>query len=251
MSSPSVLSAANASLRRSNSSVKLDHLGKAVIDTKHRHKFLPSTTMIYNHSSSRHSDIAEVHWTLVSDARSATDLSLPICSHMADLFRNASDDGEGVTTVSPKAFHTVLRDAGLVDPVQVQCIFDGFAEHLGGAKIDYRELLRAFITATSDPIEERLSLLFDVYDLDGQGFLSLAELIQMIAPISRPKHFQTTKKKSRGPRGEQPGKKPPQVDISRLLDAVRACARARERVPPAPHAVPPHRYRHGNIYPAE
>lgn len=51
-------------------------------------------------------------------------------------------------------------------------------------RLDYRTFLSALLTASAEVLESKISLLFELYDLDRSGTLSLTELTQIFMHAS-------------------------------------------------------------------
>ena len=75
----------------------------------------------------------------------------------------------------------MLSRHGIRDPVLVQRLFAEFMEKEPPepTRLDYREFLRACSGMDDAPTEEKLSLLFAIYDVDRSGTLSLGEMTQI------------------------------------------------------------------------
>ena len=87
----------------------------------------------------------------------------------------------GRPVISPRQFRGVLSRYGIRDPVLVQRLFAEFMEKEPPepTRLDYREFLRACSGMDDAPTEEKLSLLFAIYDVDRSGTLSLGEMTQI------------------------------------------------------------------------
>jgi Ca2+-binding EF-hand superfamily protein len=87
----------------------------------------------------------------------------------------------GRPVISPRQFRGVLSRHGIRDPVLVQRLFAEFMEKEPPepTRLDYREFLRACSGMDDAPTEEKLSLLFAIYDVDRSGTLSLGEMTQI------------------------------------------------------------------------
>ena len=74
-----------------------------------------------------------------------------------------------------------LANQGLRDPVLSQRVYAEFMEGVGAAKsrlscFDFRKFLLALMCIANENLEEKLLLVFEVYDLDGSGTLSMEEV---------------------------------------------------------------------------
>ena len=162
-------------------SARLDHLGKPLKHSHSRHKFGRTCTIAYNHANT------PVHvkiWSLMVEARRAASFSMPALRRLHARFADSLDPG--VILVGPNTFTLVLNAEGLTDRVLVGRLFSVFAELSGDVNVEYRELLRAFACVDAAPIEEKIDLLFSIYDTEGAATLTLPELTEVIAKTTRP-----------------------------------------------------------------
>lgn len=165
---------------------RLDHLGKPKEPKASRVKYLRSgLSLAYDFKGSSKKHQASLLYSLMTDARKSADLSLPRLYRMHSLFERGVHD-PGVTLVGPRAFRLCMRQMGIHDEVLTDRLFGTFSEHYARRRLDFRDFMRACICMNAKaPIEERLDLLFDVYDVDGSGTLSLLELTSIIAPVQQ------------------------------------------------------------------
>ena len=218
--------------RRMNANPRLNHLGKPKYSKGSSLKYLRSgLSLAYDFKDSPKKHQKVLLHSLINDARKSADLSLPKLARMYELFTRAAHDA-GVTLVGPRAFGLVLRQLGIVDLVLADRLFSAYAERYGGQRLDYREFLRSFICVCGkSPIEGRLSLLFDVYDVDGSGALSLLELTSILAPVEQSPVFNAPNASAQSPgervrhaslaasdEGRPVVVTPPRVDYKRMLD---------------------------------
>jgi len=96
---------------------------------------------------------------------------------MFDAFNTALEPSQFL--IGPKMFRMVMHKFGVADTILVKRLFETFAEHT--ARLDYRELLRSFIAVSGAPADQKLDLLFDIYNEDelngGNWSLTLVTLI--------------------------------------------------------------------------
>eukprot|EP01104_Vermistella_antarctica_P020243 TRINITY_DN8589_c0_g1_i1.p1 TRINITY_DN8589_c0_g1~~TRINITY_DN8589_c0_g1_i1.p1 ORF type:complete len:188 (+),score=69.46 TRINITY_DN8589_c0_g1_i1:150-713(+) len=84
---------------------------------------------------------------------------------------------QGVITKSE--FKEVMKQMGMVDPLLQELIFNVFD---GGTNelINYEEFVCALSTITRGTAEEKLAFSFSMYDIDGDGFISRAEMLKVM-----------------------------------------------------------------------
>merc|ERR1739845_10470 len=72
-----------------------------------------------------------------------------------------------------------LEDAGVIESEDMELIIEALdGDHSG--IIEYSEFAAGCIDIANDGIRKQLRVAFDVFDLDGSGFLSLDELKQVL-----------------------------------------------------------------------
>lgn len=122
------------------------------------------------------------HWKLVRKIASAIDCSAPA---LLELFRSfVTNIRPGETHVGPKVFHRVWSSRGVKDRVLVQRVFNEFVDVQG--RVDFRDMIKAFLLVSSNTTTEKLALCFEVFDLDMDGSLSFNELTK-VATRSQPR----------------------------------------------------------------
>ena len=156
---------------------RLDHLGKpSAQKNRQRYKYGRTYTTVYDQRGAALKR-ENLHWLLVRDARKMGHFTMPSLVKMLPAFAEAVESGN--TTLGFSSFQAVLRQFGTTDTILVQRLFEGFSDADG--RVDYREFLRAFLLASSAPVEEKLSLACEMYDLEHTGNLSRAVLFLILA----------------------------------------------------------------------
>jgi hypothetical protein len=119
----------------------------------------------------------EKHWQLLKDATKVMHLTLDRLSTLFQAFFIAVAHAEQ-SMVGPQLFRHVLAKNGCRDVVLRSRLFEEFCEMED--RIDYRVFLTILCSVSKTPIEERLGLLFDIWDIDRSDSLSHSELAQVI-----------------------------------------------------------------------
>ena len=156
---------------------KLDHLGLPLSSSNNqKFKYARTCTIIFDQEKAR--DLKEEkQWVLLKDSKVVMDMSMAGLKRLFSLFKEATRGmGVGESMIGPRAFSLALRQMGLRDPVHIDRLFKNFSHPNQPEKIDFREFMRTLCSVNEEPIEDRLRLLFDVWDVDHSGSLSYSEL---------------------------------------------------------------------------
>ena len=157
---------------------RVNHLGVRVHPNGvSRTRQARSLTIVYGMQASDRSG-PESKYALMREAGKVVDFSTAALADMCLNFKAITKPEQ--VFVRRRTFHQVLEAHGMHDEVQRDRFFDEWADKLDPMTLDYRSFLRFLACATDEPIQHRLDLLFDVYDINSSGLLSLAELTQIV-----------------------------------------------------------------------
>ena len=166
-------------------SVKLDHLGKKLVEGKQRYRYARTCTIVYDGAGSAESAAAEKTWRLLQDARRALDLSSAGLQALFETLQRLAP-ARNVALMEAhtfrRAFHHYFKKHGVRDMILVRRLFANFKEPEPAVDdgepslIDYRQFVRVLATMSQEHVEERVKVLFDVWDADESGSLSFPEL---------------------------------------------------------------------------
>ena len=158
---------------------KLDHLGQPITKgATQRYRYARTYTVIYDGAGGMDAATSEKTWRLLLDTGRAISLRTDSLQKLFRILQNAAPTREHAL-IGPKAFKLAMQQFGLNDPILVSRLFGEFKEGAStmmGARIDFRQFVRVLCTMSKEAIEDRLALLFDVWDADDSGSLSFAEL---------------------------------------------------------------------------
>ena len=162
---------------RHKSKVHLDHLGQVVkMGGRQRYRYTRTFTMVYDGAGGEEGAAAEKKWRLLCDAIRAIDISTDGLRRLYRILQQAAPGSEH-SLVGPRAFKLAMMQNGMHDPILIHRLFEGFKESSSLVpRIDFRQFVRTLATMSKDAIEDRLELLFDVWDADDSGSLSYQEL---------------------------------------------------------------------------
>ena len=188
--------------------VKLDHLGKPLKEGKQRYRYARTCTIVYDGAGSAESAAAEKTWRLLQDARRALDLSAGGLQALFRIFQRhapAKDHAFMDAMAFRRSFHQYFKRHGVRDMILVRRLFANFKEkeedesaNTGDAtkdddtdnqpRIDFRQFVRILASMSREFIEDRVDVLFEVWDADESGTLSFTELASHVThdlPIDR------------------------------------------------------------------
>jgi hypothetical protein len=160
---------------------RIDHLGIPFrVTKKQKFKYSRTFTIMYD-SQKEQSLIDEKLYRVLQDARKLMDSSLSGLRQLHNLFLESVPNVEQ-SLLGQSAFRLVLIKHGVRDAIIMQRLFDEFSilDTLGTERIDFRLFLRMLCSVNQEPLEEKLALLFEVWDVDQGGSLSYSELQPII-----------------------------------------------------------------------
>ena len=155
--------------------VKLDHLGVPIkARSANKFRYARTYTILYGSQKAK-SIVAEKQWQLLQDARKVMDCSLAGLRNLFIIFSDAAK-AQDESMVGPRTFKLALEKHNVRDGVMTRRLFTEFASKEQPNRIDFRNLLRVLATVNEEKIEDKLDLLFDVWDVDNSRTLSFNEL---------------------------------------------------------------------------
>eukprot|EP01117_Protostelium_nocturnum_P006490 TRINITY_DN2340_c0_g1_i1.p1 TRINITY_DN2340_c0_g1~~TRINITY_DN2340_c0_g1_i1.p1 ORF type:complete len:187 (+),score=49.83 TRINITY_DN2340_c0_g1_i1:78-638(+) len=90
-------------------------------------------------------------------------------------FRKETPQG----VISKEEFREVMRQMGVVDSFLQDLVFNVFDDDKDGS-INFQEFVAALSVMTRGEPKEKLELAFNMYDLDGNGFIDKKEMSQIM-----------------------------------------------------------------------
>jgi len=104
-------------------------------------------------------------------------LSLSQLHHMNLRFKHYDSTGDG--RLSHIEMRKVLEDVGVTDPRDVELIIESLDSDRSGS-VEYSEFTAGCLDIASDGMKNQLKVVFDIFDLDHSGSISLNELRQVL-----------------------------------------------------------------------
>jgi Ca2+-binding EF-hand superfamily protein len=179
LSSPTRVRMQNLALGAAHSAsgrTRTNHLGQSVnLANRSRVKYARTVTIVYesDRDPGSHSDAARI--ALLREMRKLYDFSVEALHGIFNSFVSVVRQGQSL--IGPKTFRLLMARHGMRDTVIQQRLFQEFADQRLPERLDFRALIRVFCLLADDPLEAKLELLIDVYDLDLSGALSTSELL--------------------------------------------------------------------------
>ena len=176
------------SIRRLRTNLRQNHLGVPLSSSDSRKiKYQNCFTVVYDVGTQavKDRDDARRVWRLLQDTRSVIDASIRGLHHLFRCFREAALEKDlELAQIGRRAFREGFVQYGVrgaykaTDEVLINRLFDEFCEREEGVplRIDTRHFIHQLVTINHEPIEVRLDLLFDVWDLDDSRTLKHKEL---------------------------------------------------------------------------
>jgi len=166
--------------------LRTNHLGVPHKVAKPKIRYQSTFTVVWDSGtteSHKRDDDVRI-WRLLQDTRAVIDGSVRGVRRLFDMLKGVAPSFEGALLTN-SAFKLGMIMNGVKDEVLVQRLFDEFAEgedEEAGTpqRIDLRHFVRQFVSINREPLEERLDLLFDIWDLDDNGSLKFAELAEHV-----------------------------------------------------------------------
>ena len=157
-----------------NRSSRTDHLGLPLPSGSNRQKFKYARTYTIMYDSEKEHDLREEkQWQLLKDTKKVMDMSLEGLHRLYMLFFETVKSPEQ-SLVGPSTFRMVVTAYGIRDSVLLKRLFCEFCEQAD--RINYRDFMRVLVSVNEEPVEARLGLLFEIWDMDQSRSLSYSEL---------------------------------------------------------------------------
>ena len=158
----------------------------ALLSAHSPRRYARSITIVYESERSNNIKSNE-RLRLMTEVRKTYDFGLGALYDLFLLFLHAVRPGQGL--VGPKTFRAVLARHGVKDTVLQQRLFGEFADPKVTERLDFRNFVREFAVIEEDArLEDKIDLLFDVYDLDQSDSISMSELMHIVVAEYGLKH---------------------------------------------------------------
>ena len=158
--------------------VRTDHLGVIVKTGRSKHKFARTLTMVYD-KEKEGLLAAEKTYKLLQDTKKVIDMSISGLRRLYRIFYDAMASAD-ISYIGPRTFRLALAKHGTRDVILMQRLFQEFCSPIYPGKIDYRSFLRVLASMNEEPVEDKLILLFEVWDIDQSGTLTHGELAPIV-----------------------------------------------------------------------
>lgn len=164
------------------SRIRTNHLGVPIkASTNRKVKYQHTLTVVFDAgtvASLERDDESRV-WRLLQDTRTMIDGTVRGLRRLFEICKEAAPATEQ-SLLTERAFKFALTTMyGARDTVLIQRLFEEFSEEEEDdmpPRIDLRHFVRQFVSINREPIETRLELLFEIWDLDDSSTLKFAEL---------------------------------------------------------------------------
>jgi len=143
-------------------------------------KFCRNVTVVYGADQVSQQARAKVYSQIVRDVSKFADLTIAGLTKLLEMFVSQSVPSN--TLRSAAQFREALSLHGVKDRVLIQRMFAYFVDESKTKvtaqinMIDYRDFCFSLLTATDEPLSAKVTLLFQLYDVDQSGTLALNEL---------------------------------------------------------------------------
>lgn len=162
-----------------NAKNRIDHLGiplKAM--SRQRYKYSRTFTIMYD--AEKEKDIMiEKQYRLLQDSKKVLDMSISGLRRLFRIFYHSVQNVEQ-SLVGQRHFRLALAKHGVRDVILMQRLFTEFCSPVDRTRIDYRQFVRILTSVNEESVEEKLALLFEVWDIDQSGTLSYSELSPVV-----------------------------------------------------------------------
>lgn len=160
---------------------KLDHLGYPIKPGKNPQRYKYSRTFTIMYDSQKEKDIAAFkQHQVLRDSRRVINCRSASLRRLYEIFNESIGANSDQSLVGPRTFRLALARHGVKDVILMQRLYNEFRSPLGGSKIDFRAFIGVLCSMNDEPVEQKLDLLFDVWDVDEGGTLTHGELAPII-----------------------------------------------------------------------
>ena len=119
-------------------------------------------------------------WQLLQDTRKVIDCSADSLRRLYSIFARSIGANSDQILVGPRTFRLALANHGVRDVILMQRLYGEFCSPFNSDKIDFRAFVGTLCSVSEASIEDKLDLLFDVWDVDESGSLTFHELSPII-----------------------------------------------------------------------
>ena len=126
-------------------------------------------------------------WQLLQDTRKVIDCSPASLRRLYDIFASSLGANSDQILIGPRTFRLALANHGVRDVILMQRLYGEFCNSSDSEKLDFRAFVGTLCSVSEASIEDKLDLLFDVWDVDESGSLTHHELAPIIIGMI-PKH---------------------------------------------------------------
>lgn len=164
---------------KDNNPNRTDHLGLPLRGmNRQRYKYARTYTIMYDAEKEK-DIIIEKQYKLLLDAKKVLDMSIKGLRRLFRIFYHSVNNTEQ-SLVGQRHFRLALVKHGVRDVILMSRLFTEFCSPVDKLKIDYRQFIRILSSVSEEPVESKLGLLFEVWDVDQSGTLSYGELSPII-----------------------------------------------------------------------
>ena len=163
-----------------NPNNRTDHLGVPIRPFhRQKYRYARTYTVMYDAENERDKQTEIKQYKLLQHARRVIDISTAGLHRLFVIFNSAAPHPDQ-SLVGPVTFRLALAKHGVRDDILTQRLFAEFCSTVYLEKIDYRAFVRILASVNDASCEDKIALLFDVWDIDLSGKLSHDELCPIV-----------------------------------------------------------------------